>query len=1742
MLLEAASLGDEGAVARQLEQGAAIEDEDGDGWTGLVRAAAVGHEAVVRMLLGSGASVLPLFIRGEETARRQASRSARATPLHYKELFGEASIVNMLVAAAGAALPSAESESEARLLRSAEYGQVLLYLRALQPRANQKLVAARLAAQPTAVLQADAPYKSAKGAWSFSYDEFVRDAGESVARQVLLRGHPYPVHRILSPAPAPRPAAPPFKRSLPSNLVSEVPAPVHDPVRTGAHWYRSTDGAPTELEGVASVPTQMPETPADFGMEWCTESLPQQLMMSRHHPDLVIDDGSLAASTIVKRAQDSLWKSSRRKEVCVAIASSQMTEGRHYIECRVLASANSGFLIGVAESDYDPRKDPEFAGSMWAFDALDGSLFHAQRSFNWHGMEPSVQGDCIGVHLDSDRGLLTIYKNGRKLGVICEGLRGETLSWVVPLWDVGDCVQITPLSEPTSKGQELPLVDEPVPVNIDDAHLHLNCKENEVRRRRSTASSEETTRSYVANEIVEQQMAVSEEPQAVKELPDVQAQAILDAEAARARPQILQKLRNTNKQALLVARENTAENEAFLASNDRESPEHNVEQVLSVPATSAEAAQRGFKEEANFQLTRFLSFSEQGAVTLLIPKLSEICRKILSAMTTRQLVNLAQRRHVSAIDCPALTKLELQALVQKTAAVPEEQLYIDLDSVSKEFRHRLHYHHRSAAVTRPELMVFLKELGADPALYFDKQKLIKKLTEHWAGRELKRVMLSDKSNAVPRTGKELVKDPAALVLSRTEWVQKLERALGWIAPGTLFVSMDSQNVATVGLPNGEPNSPSESTDEKADNTTNAQLQLTASSSSVKTEIDGPVIGAIPPPRPSHMRSHTPCEDGAPSDTSSSLTGVETLERELRSLVLEAKNAAVTANTAAISIVKRDTDASQDTVKQQQPIAAAAAPLATTRLATDKDSSQSLEEVHAVVKRQEQQILRLTRQVEEVRVDLEHACVQQAAQPLLSAQVPAADACQAWHGEDREQSKQSDPLTEAEFRSAASRNMVSQLEKLKDTIDIDAADSSGTDHVFSKTALEGFTALHHAVFGEHGPSLDAMVLLLRSGCKTDVEDAAGITARGYAVDPRAASLLDLVMTPYSAQAGDPGCTDSALLPKLAPTMSSAEITQALISEVWPARLARAEQYAAVLEAAAVGDGAALAAALGPVGSTQDNAVNCTDGFGQTPLCWAAHQGHLSVVESLLQYNADIFAGALADTTDINPIAAVRGNFLSPRGTPFLNACRGGHHEIARLLSSGGVDRKQLEHALAEMHEREAHPNGANRWDVFCHWVPREHPESDADQIRIEKGYQEVKKLLKEIANMQGINVQFNQRNVRSKARSKPSTPDKASSSSRSHGFRYPRKTRSAMASTLPAPPVSAALTGPSSIQAMLLSPTTLGTLSDRRVRELASTYEQQALEAAQAAADSALAVAAFIKENGTAPPALDLQPKPPGEPQVDYVPRFTKLHRELRLSGDGQQVTKRLATTHGQWRSALCAGSKMVMRRGGGGVPEDYFADFTIRSASNSERKLGEVEGRSGLQKHPHHRNHHHHRALPRHVVIGVARRNYNPDTPGRGTSGQQCWGYCAHSGMCRHAGKTFDWGGSPAIPEACPGDTIGLHLRLPNESAISPKEFFQQIEWKGMFSKYDDNGIPTRDGSGKPLTKNARKDLVKRYRTYSNTIGGTLSVFLNGEPLGKMCDVPPGEYVWMVENGDPGESVTVRAGNPPTPKHDSSSN
>lgn len=42
----------------------------------------------------------------------------------------------------------------------------------------------------------------------------------------------------------------------------------------------------------------------------------------------------------------------------------------------------------------------------------------------WEGMESCVNGDTIGMLLNLDEGALTVHKNGRRLGVMKDGLSG----------------------------------------------------------------------------------------------------------------------------------------------------------------------------------------------------------------------------------------------------------------------------------------------------------------------------------------------------------------------------------------------------------------------------------------------------------------------------------------------------------------------------------------------------------------------------------------------------------------------------------------------------------------------------------------------------------------------------------------------------------------------------------------------------------------------------------------------------------------------------------------------------------------------------------------------------------------------------------------------------------------------------------------------------------------------------------------------------------------------------------------------------------------------------------------------------------------------------------------------------------------------------------------------------------------------------------------------------------------------
>jgi len=48
--------------------------------------------------------------------------------------------------------------------------------------------------------------------------------------------------------------------------------------------------------------------------------------------------------------------------------------------------------------------------------------------------------------------------------------------------------------------------------------------------------------------------------------------------------------------------------------------------------------------------------------------------------------------------------------------------------------------------------------------------------------------------------------------------------------------------------------------------------------------------------------------------------------------------------------------------------------------------------------------------------------------------------------------------------------------------------------------------------------------------------------------------------------------------------------------------------------------------------------------------------------------------------------------------------------------------------------------------------------------------------------------------------------------------------------------------------------------------------------------------------------------------------------------------------------------------------------------------------------------------------------------------------------------------------------------------------FMKDLEWKGMYSKYDGDGIPTHDSEGTELKKNQVKKLKKDYEKHKKAL------------------------------------------------------
>ena len=143
-----------------------------------------------------------------------------------------------------------------------------------------------------------------------------------------------------------------------------------------------------------------------------------------------------------------------------AFSNNIMMAGKHYASFEVCSSSRISLLVGVMRpgeamqrANYNPlvpafyqhftqRNGSEqynntvnccmyraYGGYCWSHDWGEGDAVRNE----WDGMEVlSSPSNTVGMLLDLDEGTLSVYKNGRKLGIMKRGLAGH-YCWVLSL-------------------------------------------------------------------------------------------------------------------------------------------------------------------------------------------------------------------------------------------------------------------------------------------------------------------------------------------------------------------------------------------------------------------------------------------------------------------------------------------------------------------------------------------------------------------------------------------------------------------------------------------------------------------------------------------------------------------------------------------------------------------------------------------------------------------------------------------------------------------------------------------------------------------------------------------------------------------------------------------------------------------------------------------------------------------------------------------------------------------------------------------------------------------------------------------------------------------------------------------------------------------------------------------------------------------------------------------------------------
>ena len=117
-----------------------------------------------------------------------------------------------------------------------------------------------------------------------------------------------------------------------------------------------------------------------------------------------------------------------------------MASGVHYAE---FTRTGEYGLVGVARGGFEVAAGelPSNSAAGWAYDMYDGVLRHGGGGSAWAGQEGCPSGATVGLRLDLTAGTLEVFRDGRRLGVMAEGLAGP-LCWHAELMYAGDVVRI----------------------------------------------------------------------------------------------------------------------------------------------------------------------------------------------------------------------------------------------------------------------------------------------------------------------------------------------------------------------------------------------------------------------------------------------------------------------------------------------------------------------------------------------------------------------------------------------------------------------------------------------------------------------------------------------------------------------------------------------------------------------------------------------------------------------------------------------------------------------------------------------------------------------------------------------------------------------------------------------------------------------------------------------------------------------------------------------------------------------------------------------------------------------------------------------------------------------------------------------------------------------------------------------------------------------------------------------------